>query len=226
MFIIDFIFVLVGSGFTHGSPAPTATPVAPGFISVGSLATNATSTTPLTEGLTLGITSAPTGLSNTGFTMGEAQPTGLSGSMFGIPNTQVGGFTFGSAPSQGFTLGAGKTTASASVNPTTAFTFGGATTPASSASSGFTLGNGSVGGNPTSGLTLGATSVTTTTGGLSLGGGFKLGGIAASSANAGTTGTSTAPRFSFPPASGVELGTTQTTSLPTGTTTGWILFNF
>ena len=133
-------FIVGGSGFTFGSPAPTTTLVAPGGISLASSTTNATSSR-LTEGLTLSKTSASTGTSNTGFTFlwGLDQPTGLSGSICGTPNTQASILTLESAPSQSFTPGAGKLTAPAMINPTSAFTPRGATA-ASSASTGITPG--------------------------------------------------------------------------------------
>ena len=128
LFIIAFILILGESGFTFGSPALAANPVSPSGISLASLTTNAaSSSSPFTEGLTLGETSASTGTSNTGFKFGgsSTQPT-------------VSGFNFESTPLQGLTANAtsspftegltpGKTSASAGAS-NTGFKFGGSPT--------------------------------------------------------------------------------------------------
>ncbi|XP_020612548.1 nucleoporin nsp1-like [Orbicella faveolata] len=113
------------SAFTFGSPAPTATPVTPGGVSLASLITNATSS-PFTEGLTLGKTSDSTGISNTGFTFGggSTQPT-------------VGGFNFGSAAVESLTT-------NATSSPfTEGFTLGKTSAPTGTSNTGFTFGGGS-----------------------------------------------------------------------------------
>ena len=277
------------AGFTFGNPAFATNAVASGGISLASLTSNSISS-PFTEGLTPGQTSAITETSNIGFTFagGSTQPTvgvfkfgsaplqestanatsspftegltpGKTSASSGTSNTgfefggssvqpTVGGFNFGSTPLQGFTFEAGKTTAPAMVNPTPAFTPGGAT-------------------NLSSVLTLGATPVTTTSsafrgGVLKLGGttappastGFTTPGVpvvvsssatpvtvsfsglattAAATATAtnstastgltlGSTGASAVPGFSFAAASGFKIGAAQTTtSLSTATKTGW-----
>ena len=225
------------TGFKFGgsSAQPTVGIFNFGSAPLQELTANATSS-PFTKGLTPGKTSASTGTSNSGLTFagGLVQPT-------------VGGFNFGSAPSQGFTLEARKTTAPAMVNPIPTFTPGGVTTGASSE---FTP-------------TLGVTPVTTTTNSLFLGGAFKLGGAKATPASTGfrttgvpvvvsssaplvtgslsglatsaaatadltlgSTGASAVPGFSFPTASGFTFNATQTTTtLSNATTTGWFLFN-